>query len=104
MTLNNLAGLHWNTNETDLVISEYQEALQIYQDFEKKSPAAFQPKVEMVLKNIAILQNATDERIISGVENGQSSPTKQRSRSIKSRSLIKNICQRLKNLLRMQQR
>ena len=104
MTLNNLAGLHWNTNETDLVMSEYQEALQIYQDFAKKSPAAFQPKVEMILENIAILKNATDERNISGFENGQSPPTKQRSRSIKSRSLIKNICQRLKNLLRMQQR
>ena len=104
MTLNNLAGLHWNTNETDLVMSEYQEALQIYQDFAKKSPAAFQPKVEMILENIAILKNATDERNISGFEKGQSSPTKQRSRSIKSRSWIKNICQRLKNLLRMQQR
>ena len=104
MTLNNLAILYGNTNETALAMSEYQEALQIYQDFAKKSPAAFQPKVEMVLKNIAILQNATDERNISGFEKGQSSPTKQRSRSIKSRSWIKNICQRLKNLLRMQQR
>ena len=104
MTLNNLAILHWNTNETALAMLAYQEALQIYQDFEKKSPAAFQPKVEMVIRNIAILQNATDERNISGFEKGQSSPTKQRSRSIKSRSWIKNICQRLKNLLRMQQR
>lgn len=104
MTLNNLAGLYWEINEVALAMSEFQEALQIYQDFEKKSPAAFQPKVEMVIRNIAILQNATDERNISGFENGQSPPTKQRSRSIKSRSLIKNICQRLKNLLRMQQR
>ena len=104
MTLNNLAGLHWNTNETALAMLAYQESLQIYQDFEKNSSAAFQPKVEMVLENIADLQNATDERNISGVENGQSPPIKHRRRSIKSRSLIKNICQHLKNLLRMQQR
>ena len=70
MTLNNLAGLHWNTNETALAMSEYQEALQIYQDFAKKSPAAFQPKVEILLQNIERLQNATDERNISGFENG----------------------------------
>ena len=100
MTLNNLAALHWNTNETALAISEYQEALQIYQDFAKKSPAAFQSKVEMVIKNIAILQNATDERNISGIENGQSSPTKPRSKSIKSRSWLKNICRGIKNLFR----
>ena len=55
MTLNNLAILHWNTNETTLAMSEYQEALQIYQNFEKKSPAAFQPKVYLVLENIADL-------------------------------------------------
>ena len=76
MTLNNLANLHSDTNETALAMLAYQEALQIYQDFAKKSPAAFQPKVEMVLKNIAILQNATNERNIFGVENGQSPPTK----------------------------
>ena len=55
MTLNNLAILHSDINETALARSEYQEALQIYQDFDKKSPAAFQPKVEMVIRNIAIL-------------------------------------------------
>ena len=104
MTLNNLAILHGNTNETALAMLAYQEALQIHQDFAKKSPAAFQPKVEMVIRNIAILQNATDERNISGVENGQAPSTKQKSRSIKSRSFIKNICQRLKNVLRMRQR
>ncbi|PZV14524.1 MAG: hypothetical protein DCF20_12820 [Pseudanabaena sp.] len=100
MTLNNLAILHSDTNETTLAISEYQEALQICQDFAKKSPAAFQPKVDLVLENIADLQNATDERNISGFKNGQAPPTKQRSRSIKSRSWLKNICRGIKNLFK----
>ena len=101
-TLNNLAILHRNANEIALAMLAYQEALQICQDFAKKSPAAFQPDVEIVLRNIELLRNATDERNISGFKNGQAPPTKQRIKSIKSRSLIKNICQRLKNLLRIQ--
>jgi tetratricopeptide (TPR) repeat protein len=100
MTLNNLATLHRNTNETTLAMSAYQEALQIYQDFAEKSPAAFQPKVDLVLKNIAILQNAIDGRNISGIENGQAPLIKPRSKSIKSRSWIQNICCGIKNLFR----
>ena len=103
-TLNNLANLHRDTNETDLAISSYQEALQIFQDFAKKSPSAFQPKVEKVLKNIADLQNTPDERNNSGIENAQALLSNQRIRQRKSRSWLKNICHRLKNLLRMQRR
>jgi tetratricopeptide (TPR) repeat protein len=97
-TLNNLANLHSDTNEIDLAMSAYQEALQIYQDFGKKSPAAFQPKVDHVLRNIAILQNEIDAGHNSGMEKGQA--TKPRSRSIKSRSWLKNICRGIKNLWR----
>jgi tetratricopeptide (TPR) repeat protein len=97
-TLNNLAILHRNTNEIDLAMSVYQEALQIYQDFALRNPATFQPKVDSVLRNIAILQNAIDAGHNSGMEKGQA--TKLRSRSIKSRSWLKNICRGIKNLWR----
>ncbi|MFN5856099.1 MAG: tetratricopeptide repeat protein [Pseudanabaenaceae cyanobacterium] len=97
-TLNNLGLFHQNTNESDLAMSAYQEALQIYQEFALKNPAAFQPKVDSVLRNIAILQNAIDAGHNSGMEKGQA--TKPRSRSIKSRSWLKNICRGIKNLWR----
>ena len=40
-------------------MSEFQETLQLYQDFAKKNPAAFQLKVNIALKNIVTLQIAT---------------------------------------------
>ncbi|MCY7332310.1 MAG: tetratricopeptide repeat protein [Pseudanabaena sp. CAN_BIN31] len=97
-TLNNLAILHSDTDKT-LALSEYQEALQIYQCFARKNPATFQPKVDLVLKNIAIFQSSTNN--ISQSDRQEALPTNKRIKQRKPRSLLKTICQRLKNLLRL---
>ncbi len=71
-TLNNLANLHWNTNNYNLAASEYQEALFIFRHLAEKNPLFYLPYVATTLNNLAVLHINANEYSLAAIECGES--------------------------------